>query len=310
MSYLNYIELPKEGQLQRPIAELTDTHGLNHRASQMYERFYGLQEVTQYSQSLNDMLSEALKGALAQLPGAADCIGHLVYCKTQTHNTFSSDNWLRGFADSHGLKNWEVSTLSMTSCASALVQMHMARMISTTDTPLIILTGEKTFHPWVSRLPVGLLAEIPAAAVFNSGAGGWNITGSNIRHLPRFHENPDVMSSDTRRALQEVYAAKLIGFIEDSLHKYGASLKGDMVFLPHNLNQPMTQLVLNHFGWNACCFQGDIARAGHGFCSDIFLNLEAFDRSGRNASQVLVLAAGTGVTFATCLLDRIPQTQN
>lgn len=306
MTHLSHIALPQDGKSQRPIMALTDTHGVNHRAQMMYERFYGLQEVMQHDQCLNGMLSAALRDVLVHLDDAQMGAGHLVYCKTQTHNTFSCDNWLRGFADDHGLHDWEVSALSMTSCASALVQMHMAQTMSKSDEPLIILTGEKTFHPWVSRLPVGLLAEIPAAALFNVDQKSWNIAGTAIRHLPRFHENPDVMSADDRRALQDAYASGLITFIADSLTQYTPVLRDDMVFLPHNLNQPVTRMILDHFGWGDRCFQGDIARAGHGFCSDIFLNLDAFDASDRRASQVLVLAAGTGVTFATCLLDRTP----
>ncbi|MEP3300227.1 MAG: hypothetical protein ABJO27_27705 [Pseudoruegeria sp.] len=306
MTHLSHIALPKVGTSQRPIMSLTETHGVNRRAQMMYERFYGLQEVMQHDQCLDGMLSAALRDVLVHLDDAHMDSGHLVYCKTQTHNTISSENWLRGFADNHGLHNWEVSALSMTSCASALVQMHMAQIMSKPDEPLIILTGEKTFHPWVSRLPVGLLAEIPAAALFNVDHTSWNIAGTTIRHLPRFHENPDVMSADDRRALQESYATGLIAFIADSLAQFEPDLRKDMVFLPHNLNQPVTRMILDHFGWGDRCFHGDVAHVGHGFCSDIFLNLAAFEADDCSASQVLVLAAGTGVTFATCLLDRTP----
>jgi hypothetical protein len=272
MSYLSYIALPQRTQRQCPIEDLGETHGINARSVQMYKRFYGLQDVTQNEQPLDDMLSDALVGVLAKLPDAGETAGHLVYCKTQTHNTFSSDNWLRGFADRRGLAQWEVSTPSMTSCASALVQMHIAQELATPNTSLIILTGEKTFHPWVSRLPVGLLAEIPAAALFNAGQGSWRVVGSTVRHLTRFHENPNAMAADERRALQEVYTDQLVAFVEKSLQAYGDAVSDDMIFLPHNLNQPVTQTLLTHFGWYNRHFQGDIAHAGHGFCSDIFLN--------------------------------------
>ena len=315
MSYLTQIALPLAAQRRRPIADLEQTHGITPRSSRMYERFYGLQEVAQQDLCLGAMLDAALGQVLADLPGGGRGLaGQLVYCKTQTHNTFGADGWLRALADARGLHDWEVMSLSMTSCASALVQMHVAQLLGDAPAPLIILTGEKAFHPWVSRLPVGLLAEVPAAALFHPaqpvpGAGGWCIRGSHVQHLPQFHANPDAMSPEERQALQAIYLPRLIGFLEDSLQRYRDHLSPEMVFLPHNLNLPMTRQIVDHFGWGARCFQGDVAHIGHGYCSDIFLNLDALHRDGRPAPQVLVLAAGTGVTFASCLLDHLSPSQ-
>ncbi|QBF29658.1 3-oxoacyl-[acyl-carrier-protein] synthase III C-terminal domain-containing protein [Thalassococcus sp. S3] len=305
MSVLCHISLPQDGYAHVPLSELNDTHGLNRRASQTYDRFYGLQAVIRHEGSLDRMLSDVLGRALEQVPDASERAGQLVYCKTQTHNTRTDLSWLRRFADAHDLGHWEVSSLSMTSCTSALVQMHVAELCET-DGPLIVLTGEKAFHPWVSRLPVGLLAEVPSAAVFNAGQGSWRVAGTSVRHLPRFHQNPDTMSADDRRALQTVYADALIAFMEESLARYGTAVTRNMAFLPHNLNRPMTDVIIRHFGWEALSFHGDMARTGHAYCSDGFMNLAAFEAAGRPERQVLILAAGTGVTFATCLLDRIP----
>ncbi|WP_368484080.1 hypothetical protein [Phaeobacter sp. HF9A] len=290
--------------MHRPLDALGESHGLTPRSALMYERFFGLQAVAQSHETLGDMLAGALAQAVAALPAEAPA-GRLIYCRTQTHNTLSDRNWLRRLADDHGLEDWEVSALTLTSCASALVQMHVARLGGLAEgQPMIILTGEKAFHPSVSRLPVGLLAEIPAAALFNAGPARWHLVNSHLRHLSRFHQNPDRMSGADRKALQECYAPEIISFIEQSLARYDADLAADMVFLPHNLNRPVTDAILRHFDWQDRCFHGDLAQAGHAYCSDGFANLAAFEAAGRKESQVLMLAAGTGVTFATCLFNR------
>lgn len=305
MVSLSRIALPNEAYEVVSLDALQATQELNDRSTLMYRRFYGLESVVRHSTDLPEMLSDVLKRALDRIPDVESQPGQLVYCKTQTHNTLTDRGWLRRLADNHGLHHWEVYTLSMTSCASALVQLHMAEHCAT-DEPIIILTGEKAFHPWVSRLPVGLLSEVPAAAVLNAGQDSWRISGTSVRHLSRFHRNPDTMSAADRRALQATYADSLIEFMEASLSRYCNSVTREMVFLLHNLNRSMTDTLVRHFGWEARTFHGDLSRIGHAYCSDCFINLSAFERAGRPERQVLILAAGTGVTFATCLLDRIP----
>lgn len=155
-----------------PISALGDSHGVSREAVRMYERFYGLRHVARHSGDLSGMLASALRGALARFPDASERYGQLVYCKTQTHNTFSDRDWLRGLADDHGLSRWDVGSLSMTSCASGLALVHFANT-ARADEPLIVLTGEKAFHPSVARLSVGLLAEVLHVA----------LVGGRIRRL-------------------------------------------------------------------------------------------------------------------------------
>ena len=311
MIALQSVQLPTDRIEVVPIDALGESHALSDAASKMFGRFYGLRSVARHADDLTNMLGQVLDAALAQLEDGGEATGHLVYCKTQTHNTMTDRNWLRTLADSHGLAHWESWCVTMTSCASALAQMHYARL-ARRDGPMIILTGEKAFHPSVSRLSVGLLAEMPAAAVFHAdkivrGRGGWIVRGSEIRHLARFHSNPDAMDPEERRALQDCYLPALVTFVEQSLRSYSAGLSPDFVFLPHNLNRPVTDALIRHFGWQARSFRGDLEGTGHAYCSDIFVNVDRYvrDRPAPPGTQLLVLAAGTGVTFATCLIERI-----
>ncbi|WP_372394619.1 3-oxoacyl-[acyl-carrier-protein] synthase III C-terminal domain-containing protein [Azospirillum sp. HJ39] len=313
MSWLNSVDLAEETILTVPLQALGASHGLSVASTRMYERFYGLKAAGRSPDALGPMLSRVLQAALERLPDAGARAGQLIYCKTQTHNTLSDRDWLRRFADEHGLARWETYALSMTSCASALVHLHFAGLASgcgaAVEEPVIVLTGEKAFHPNVARLSVGLLAEIPAAALFNSGPGSWRIRGTRVRHLPRFYKNPDAMEASDRRDLQDVYTDTLIAFIGESLHAYKDTLRDDFVFLPHNLNRPVIQAVLRHFNWEERTFHGDLEHQGHAYCSDGFINLRRFERCHDPVpagTQLLILAAGTGVTFATCLFERAP----
>ncbi len=309
MTSLCHIALSHDSGRKVPVAELGGSHGLTAASAKMYDRFFGLQSVLRQNSDQTHMLGSVLQKAVASLPDQGQTPGILVYCKTQTHNTQSDQNWLRRLADAAGLAQWEVHALSMTSCASALVCLHFIQSCGT-SAPVIVLTGEKAFHPSVARLTVGLLAEVPVAAVLNGGPGSWRVRATDVRHLPRFHINPEAMDAQDRSALQEVYAPELTRFIAGFLKEHAAALDPELVFVPHNLNRPLTDALIREFGWEEQHHAGDVTQIGHAYCSDPFLNLDAFVQSRRPAQQVLLLAAGTGVTFATCLLERsaVPET--
>lgn len=308
---LSHIAVSQDGGQKVPVSELGGSHGLTVASAKMYDRFFGLQSVMRQSGDQTEMLAAVLRDAVAQLSDGGQRPGMLVYCKTQTHNTLSDQNWLRRLADAQGLAHWEVLGLSMTSCASALVALHFLEACSGAGggaerAPVILLTGEKAFHPSVARLTVGLLAEVPAAAVLNGAPdpGAWQLRASDVHHLPRFHINPEAMRAEDRSALQEVYTPALIDFVRRFLDRHAGVLDPEMVFVPHNLNRPVTEALIRAFDWQHRSFRGDVAGTGHAYCSDPLLNLDALTQSGAPAPQVLLLAAGTGVTFAACLLDR------
>lgn len=251
------------------------------------------------------MLGDVLARALETVPNASECEGQLIYCKTQTHNTFSDDGWLLSLAEKYGLARWETFSWAMTNCASAIVAMHFLEQ-SSTRAPVILITGEKAFHPSVSTLSVGLLSEIPAASVLNIGGDGWRVLATHVQHLGGFYESPDQIKPAERRRLQEIYADALRTFIDDSLARYGPRLRGDAVLMPHNLNLPVMRAVIRQLGWEDRTHYGDVANHGHAYCSDLLLNLDRLTASEGTAlpEQAILVAAGTGITFASCLLER------
>ncbi|AHD09792.1 3-Oxoacyl-[acyl-carrier-protein (ACP)] synthase III [Phaeobacter gallaeciensis] len=304
---LNHICFPSDEITRIPLKDLGPSHGLTAGAVKMYQRFFELESVGLHRADLNGMLAAALDGVLAHHPDLKSQYGTLFYCRTQTHHGFADEDWLRCLADEHGLEGWDVNSLTMTSCASALAAMRFIQACDA-DGPVIVLTGEKAFHYNVARLPVGLLGELPTAALFNAGPGKWMLLDTRVRHMPRYYQNPDAMAAEDRRALQDDYLDGMIGFVEDCLRDYSDALRPDFRILPHNLNLPVTRALLRHFDWEDRCIQGDVQGLGHGYCSDIFVNLTTHEMSQPDqispGTQLFVLAAGTGVTFATCLLER------
>ncbi len=291
-----------------PLGELGDDYDLGKGSIAVYNRFYGLEHVVLCEDDLLRLFDRVLARAIKRVPQSLRASGQLIYCRTQTHNTFCGENWLSIIARKHGLSSWETFSWTMTNCASALAALHYLAG-SNNKEPIILITGEKAFHPGISRLSVGLLSEVPAASILNVGSFGWQIIGTHVKHLGQFYQNPEVMSAAQKKAFQVIYAASLQSFIEESIKKFSGQCKDNFVIIPHNLNVPVTRSAIRNIGHEHRIFYGDVSNQGHAYCSDAFINLDLFEGAEANAlhtgQQVLLLAAGMGVTFTSCLLERV-----
>ena len=294
---LRHVALGPAGSVLRPIDALGESHGVAPRAARRYARFFGQKGVRVSPLPHAAMLVDALAALVAREPALARTTGVGLYAKTQTHNTPAEAPWLRRAFDAAGLGDWEVATVSMTNCASGLAAVHL---LAGSRRPFVVLTGEKAFHPVGARLPVGLLGEAAAGALFASG-GGRAIRRSHIRHLPRFHVNPDDMHPNDRVALREEFEAGLRGFLAEVIAADPAFFARAPLVVPYDLNPPLVGRVAAALGLADRLVWPEAGRAGHAFCSDAFVNLA----TGRvpQGAPLLLFCAGMGVTFAALTLE-------
>lgn len=318
MTFLTCIA-PRNGLERVALRDLGESHGISERSARTYERFYDLRSVLRSASSLRPMLADVLVRAAARLrpDGQGRAAGTIIYCKTQTHNTMSEADWLPELATVAGLGGWECFTLSMTNCASALAAAHWALRTKEARGPghtVILLAGEKAFHPAFSRLSVGLLSERPVSIILDETSGEWCVRGSCVSHLPRFHRNPDDMAPDDKRILNDAFYERFHHFLHDALATDPDFAATPYTVVPYNLNLPLLRRLAGAFGWEEVMAYGDIACDGHMYCSDIAANLcdlSAAPRDpARDPARVFAFAAGMGVTYAALLLERSQSQSN
>jgi len=297
MTCFDSITLPHAPPEHHTVDAVSESHGVTPRASRMYARFYGQQSVLMVRQPHAKMLSLSLSRLTSERAELAQMQGTLIYTKTQTHNTPAETNWLRSLADEAGLTGWEVATLSMTNCASALAAIHA---FADQDQPLIIVAGEKAFHPTGNRLAVGLLGEAPAAALFLPRAGR-RVRSSCVKHLPQFFRNPDDMDEASKAVLPAAFELGLEDFLTACIDADPAFFAQNPVLVPYNLNVPLVTRVLTKLNLQELVQQGHSGAFGHTFCSDPFLNMVTHPLP--TDRPLFVFCAGMGVTYAAVSFD-------
>jgi hypothetical protein len=303
MVSIDCIAIPSEPDVTSiPLSELGGDYRLNLSRETMYKRYFGLRAVPRTVGTHRQMLELAFSRLLGGCSFQREKEGLLIYAKTQTHNTFFESDWLQDLSYSHGFGHWESLTVSMNHCASALSVIHLVKSMAERRL-IVLLTGEKGFHPVVNRLSVGVLGEMPVATLLNSGAGNWGVTATAVAHEPQFYENLDDMADHHRTQLQLRFAESLQQFIEKTLIDCGLNAEDIDLIVPYNLNLPLLKRIAARFNWKDKLYFENIPNTGHVYCSDVLYNL------GRvlpltSARRILAFAGGLGVTFSSLILER------
>ena len=285
----------------RPIADLATSHGLNAGAQKAFGRMFGLKSIAMSDKCHGAMLTEALVSLVGTTPDTMAADGTLIYVRTQTHNTVFGDDWFQAAKQAAGLDQWTHFAFGMTHCASGLAVLHVLNQLaadrSGTNGPVIILAGEKAFHPVVNKLGTSLLGEIPTAALVSDANGLLELKRSGVKHLTQFYANPDQMAPSDRQEFADRFATGFQDFIATTFTPSSTHFDHVVFF---NMNAPLLQKLSAAFGWQDQINIQHITTVGHGYCADIFLNLSDLLNRGQlqPGQRVLALVAGMGVTFA------------
>lgn len=284
-----------------PIAGLGASHALTKSDVRMLTRFFGLQSVALHPAGHADMCAAALCNLVAMTPALRGQKGRVIYAKTQTHNTDAQRGWLRQITTAAGLAGWEVATLSMNHCAGALSALHLLHVTGETG-PVIVLAGEKCFHPTTANQSGAALGEMPVAVLLEAG-GAWEMAGTKVTHAPAYFANPDQMDAQLLRQFAQDFGDMLKGFVDEALQDFGLTAADVDLVVPYNLNLPTLREIANDHDWQDRMVLQTAPQIGHLFCADVLANL-ALALPNTGAKTVLCFAAGMGATFAAVLFRK------
>ncbi|MGM3175149.1 3-oxoacyl-[acyl-carrier-protein] synthase III C-terminal domain-containing protein [Dickeya lacustris] len=305
---LNAIHHAAPDQIQRiPLEALGESHQLRDGQRRVMEKLYQLRTVPMHPASHQCMLEETLAGLLADRPSLREQRGLLVYAKTQTHNTLFDSTWLDDMLNRQQLAQWEAVTFSLNHCASALSALHLFRQSRRyRQQPLLLLTGEKAFHPEINRFSVGLQGELPVAALFNASPGSYRVTFTAVRHLSQFYQNPGKMSRQEKAQLNACLLDALCLFVAEAVSESGLNMDAIDYFVPCNLNVPLLNQMALRLNMGERLFSQQVSDYGHLYCSDVLFNFSSLmKKTTGSAKNYFCFSMGMGVTLSCALIQQI-----
>jgi len=293
-----------------PITALREPLGLDHHQVRRFGRLYGLDRICQAPDQSETDLLVAAAAKLEALKGQEERVRYVIRAKGLGTTAPYPLSPLRAAVEALGLTRASVFAVADHGCATGLLALDVAAMLldgdGDPDGLALILSGDKTFTPFTQWVPdVTVMGEGVAAVLVGADAGRDRILG----YASRIHGRPDGvvdMTPEVTRYARKIYQDALAEVVRGAVDAAGISIPALDLVLPHNVNRVSWTVAADNLGIaKERLFLDNIARTGHCFCADPFINLERVRQLGllRPGDHYLMTSAGLGQTFAAMVLQ-------
>lgn len=296
------VALPKRHQT---MAEASTELALSHKDSRMYERFFGLHSFPHDpAEPLATMVKEALAGLA---PGQDDLVVHCHTLLSSGPSRADTQLPIQMIGEDAGC---EAFSATMCHCASGVAVLEfLERVLSPGQTALVIV-ADKAFHPAVRLIRNTTIMGEGAVAMrvghrIEPNEGRYAFVSGHSERRGRYSIITGRLDDVTDPGFAEEYVEFTATCIERAVAKAGLAICDLRFVLPHNVNLPSWDQIAQRLGaTRGQIYLQNVARYGHTFGADPFLNLFDADREGLLATgdHVALVSVGLGATAACAIL--------
>ncbi|MGW2817237.1 3-oxoacyl-[acyl-carrier-protein] synthase III C-terminal domain-containing protein [Streptomyces sp. NPDC001415] len=292
------------------VAELRDPLGLDDQQVRRFTRLYGLDRICQApDQTEADMLLTAA-GKLDELAGQEDRVRYVIRAKGLRTTAPYPVSPLQQVREALGLRNATVFSVADHGCATGLLAVDTAGTLleadGDPDALALVLAGDKTFTPfsqWVAD--VSIMGEGMTAVLVGANGPRDRVLGYHARIVGREDGIIDLDPEGAREA-KRIYQDVMSDVIHCALDDAGLTMADIHLVLPHNVNRVSWTVAAKELGIApGRIFLENIAKTGHCFCADPFVNYQSARELGllRPGAAYLMTSAGLGQSFAAMVLE-------
>ncbi|MER5311956.1 3-oxoacyl-[acyl-carrier-protein] synthase III C-terminal domain-containing protein [Streptomyces sp. NPDC002773] len=293
-----------------PVEELREPLGLTDQQVRRFTRLYGLERICQAPDQSEAELLLAAAGKLEALAGQEDRVRYVVRAKGLRTTAPYPVNPLQQVREALGLRHATVFSVADHGCATGLLALDVAGTLLAADPDpgalALVLAGDKTFTPfsqWVED--VSIMGEGMTALLVSADGPRDRVLGYQARIIGRDDGVIDLDPEGAREA-KRIYQDVMSEVIHGALAAAGIGI-GDLdLVLPHNVNRVSWTVAAKNLGISQDrIFLDNIAKTGHCFCADPFVNYQSARELGllRPGGLYLMTSAGLGQSFAATVLQ-------
>lgn len=276
---------------------------LSNKDRRMYERFFGLQN---FPHDPAEPLAVMVAGAIAALPAMEAPPDVVVHCHTLLSSGPNRSDALLPTQLFATAPQTEAFSATMCHCASGVAVLELLhRMLAPGQTALVIV-ADKAFHPAVRLIRnTTIMGEGAVAMRVGHRAGRFAFVGGHSERLGRYSIITGRLDDVTDPGFAEEYVDFTAACILRAVAKAGMTVADLRFVLPHNVNLPSWDQIAARIGAaRDQIYLQNVARYGHTFGADPFLNLVDADAAGLLATgdHVALVSVGLGATAACAIL--------
>ncbi|WP_031469281.1 3-oxoacyl-[acyl-carrier-protein] synthase III C-terminal domain-containing protein [Sciscionella sediminilitoris] len=280
--------------------------GLEPAKVRRFVRLYGLSGICRSDHGEAGLLRAAAAGLD---PALLTRVRYVVRARTVAFAAPYPDGVLAEVLDPLGLGALPRFAVTEQACASGLLAIDLCgRLLAEDGDPdalALVLLGEKAFTPAVTMIPdVAVMGEASAAVLVGAGDRGDTVLGYASRSFGRA-DAEYAMSEEAAAEFRARYVPTLAEVIAEAADRAGTALDEIELVLPHNVNRISWVRAARELGLDKDrIFLDNVARTGHCFCADPFLNYHTAAETGRlrEGGRYLLTSVGLGSTFAAMVV--------
>jgi 3-oxoacyl-[acyl-carrier-protein] synthase-3 len=234
-------------------------------------------------------------------------VAYVLHCHTTPSVGPSHQDPLLEMTQRFGLDRSSAVHLTQQNCATAVSAVEMSRALLTgaqADKSVLIVTGEKAFHPDVKYMKnIAILGEASCAVLVSRCPEGMEVLSTAQLTRGEYSNattDPGVGAEYTRRRKE---------FLADvatrALTRGGVSKEEITLYSGHNVNKMLWQNFAQEMGIPVPkMYMDNVPRLGHCFTSDPFLNLDSAILEGRvtRGELMMLVCIGIGAFFASMIV--------
>lgn len=290
------------------VKELSGSLDLTSTQQRFFTRFLGLDRVAVATGlGLADMLTSAAEDALTGVD--RDSVRFLVHAHTMQHVSVSEPKILDDVRQRLGLRNASVFSLSHMNCVVGLYALQIARFLLAGAAPedrVLVVTGDKVLTHQARLIPdITIQGDGAAACLVGQDSRGDRVLGRAFTVLGRFYQGIDC-SPPLQLEYKQIYVESLSRVMTEALENAGRDAMDISLILPHNVNQLSWKRISELIGIpRDRVYLENVAKFGHCYSSDPFINLAVARKQGlvKSGDLVLMATAGLGASFAATVVE-------
>lgn len=293
---------------------LRTAYGWSPRTHRVFDRLFGLQSTSLHPGcTLEAGLRVSAAKLAARHPALQGQVDLIVYCHALNTSLPFDDDVLQRIGRDIFASEAEVMSVTHGSCASAILLLHLlARLPQGGACNIVLLTGEKCFFELLNYADNnGIFGETTSAVWLTPDAEG----PAMARVVATSGGTFDGVSAPLARADKDTLAR----YDRDFLPTMQAAAQRVMdiaglvatdidTILPTHLSPFTFNRIADRLGIpEGRVVKQNLARIGHCFCGDLFINLETWVRSAAPQTvprHILSFAAGMTGSYAAIILTK------
>lgn len=288
-----------------PVSDLQEELGLSDDELRTFTRSHGYGTVC-YDPTASD--AELLLGAarnLGSLESVGPSVRYVVRSRSMRWSAPYPEVPAATVARTMGLEHAESFTLQDRACAGALHALDLAGTLLADDPDALalLLVGEKTYGR-VNRVIPGMSVQGEAtAAVLVASHGPSDVLLSYRSASVPVGGSSMVMDDAARAQFSAVHWETFDAVVAAALDAAGLAAHDIALYLPMNTSRLISAMGASRSGIPRTRVVSELARTGHCWGADTFINLRAALDGGRLApgDPYLVTAVGIGAVFAAAV---------